>query len=137
MNITIEQVQGGVPVTILATHGDLDGSNYQELIDAARQAYQAGAGDLLIDMSDTSFMSSAGLVALHSIALMMNGMQPPDPASGWDALRAIDRDKTSGFQKHVKLLNPQARVDRSLEMTGMKQFFEVFQDRAAAIASFV
>ena len=32
MDITVQQMQGRVPVTILQTHGDLDASNYQDLI---------------------------------------------------------------------------------------------------------
>ena len=42
MNITTEDAQGRVSVTILALHGDLDGSNYQEVITRARDLYGAG-----------------------------------------------------------------------------------------------
>lgn len=136
MNITVEQVQGMVPVTVLCTHGPLDRSNYEALIAKAKELYQAGSRDLLIDMSDTAFMSSAGLVALHAIALLMSGKKPPDPEAGWDAFRAIDRDRSSGVQQHVKLLNPQPQVDKALGTTGMKQFFDIYADREEAIASF-
>jgi anti-anti-sigma regulatory factor len=136
MNITVEQVQGAVPVTVLRTQGDLDASNYQELIARARELYNSGTRDILLDMTDTPFMSSAGIVALHAVALLMRNEQPPDPESGWEAFHAIDRDLDSGQQQHVKLLNPQPRVERALEKTGLKQFFEIFTDRETAIAAF-
>ena len=136
MTTTINQAQGEVPVTILGIQGDLDASNYQEVIDRATEAYEAGARNILIDMSETKFMSSSGIVALHSIALLMRGEELPDPEYGWEAFRTLDRDRESGVQEHVKLLNPQPQVDRSLELTGLKEFFEIFNDLDTALASF-
>ena len=136
MNITVNQAQGTVPVTILITHGELDASNYQELIDIANQVYKEGTRYILLDMADTSFISSAGLVALHTIASLFRGSTPTDPEAGWEALHAIDRDREAGFQRYMKLLNPQPQVDQALEITGLKQFFEVYADRDQAVASF-
>ena len=136
MNITVDQAQGRVPVTILGIHGDLDGSNYQALIAKAKEMYDAGARDLILDMSQTPFMSSAGLVALHNIALLLQNELPPDPQSGWEAFHAISRDQNAGVQQHVKLLNPQPKVARTLEITGMKQLFEIHSDLQTAVASF-
>jgi len=136
MNIIVENAQGRVPVTILELHGDLDGSNYQEVIARAHDLYGAGTRHLLIDMGDVPYMSSAGLVALHSVILLLRGEQPPDPDSGWSAFHAIAREQGGGVQKAVKLLNPQPRVRRTLEMTGMQEFFEVYTDRQAAVESF-
>jgi anti-anti-sigma regulatory factor len=136
MEIGIQQAQGKVNVTVLDIRGDLDGSTYQDLIAKAQEVYKGGAHYVLLDMTNMPYMSSAGLVALHSIALILRGENPPDPEDGWGAFRAIDRDRDSGVQRHVKLLNPQPPVDRALEKTGMKQFFEVHTDRDAAIASF-
>ena len=81
-------------------------------------------------------MSSSGLVALHSIALLMRGEDTPDPEHGWEAFRTLDRDRDGGVQRHVKLLNPQPQVDRSLEITGLKGFFEIHTDLDTAVASF-
>lgn len=136
MNLTVEQTQGKVPVTILGLHGDLDASNYQEVIAKAQAIYNAGGRYLLLDMSAVPFMGSSGLVALHAVAVLMRGDKPADPASGWDAIHAIDRDRESGMQKHVKLLAPQQQVDRVLDRTGLKQYFEIHSDRETAIASF-
>ena len=136
MTFAIEKVQGRVLVTVLAIRGDLDGSNYQEFIDLAKSAYQKGATDFLIDMSNLNFMSSAGLVALLSIIKLMSGESLPDPEHGWDALHEIHRTRDHGVQQHVKLLKPLPNVDKVLKMSGMKKFFEIFAEKQAAIASF-
>jgi anti-anti-sigma regulatory factor len=137
MNISVSQAQGRVPVTILSIQGDLDGSNYQDLIAKAKELYNAGTRHLVLDMTNVPFMSSAGIVALHNAALLMRGDQPPDPEQGWAAYHAVARDRDgSGLQQHVKLLNPQPRVDRTLGIAGMKAFFEIHTDLATAIASF-
>jgi anti-anti-sigma regulatory factor len=136
MNITIEQVHGTVNVSVLVTHGDIDASNYLELVQKAQELVLGGEQNLLLDLGDSPFLSSSGLVALHSIALLLRGKKAIDPESGWDAIHAMENDLENGIQKHIKLLNPQARVERTLERTGLKQFFEIFTDRAQALASF-
>jgi anti-anti-sigma regulatory factor len=136
MKITVEQAAARVPVTILAVQGDIDASNFQSLIEAARQAVAAGSAAVLLDLSGVNYVSSAGLVALHSTAVLVQGKQPPDPEAGWAAYRAVGRDVEQGRQSGVKLLNPQPGVARVLDTSGMAQFFEVFTDRAAALASF-
>jgi anti-anti-sigma regulatory factor len=138
MNITVEQHAARVPVTILRLQGDLDGSNYLNVIDAAKAAYQGGAKYLLLDLSGVPYMSSAGLVALHSAVQLLRGEQPPDPEAGWSTLKSVAVDRPAGgkVQQLVKLLNPQPRVNRTLEMSGMNVFFETYTDEASAIASF-
>jgi anti-anti-sigma regulatory factor len=138
MNITAEQHAARVPLTILRLQGDLDGSTYLSVIAAAKEAYQGGAKGLLLDLSGVPYMSSAGLVALHSSVQLLRGEQPPDPAAGWSTLKSVAVDKSAGgsAQQAVKLLNPQPRVTRTLEMSGMNVYFEIFTDEASAIASF-
>jgi anti-anti-sigma regulatory factor len=136
MPITVRQEQGAVPVTVLSINDKLDASNYQAAITSAREAYENGARDLLVNMSDVSFMSSSGIVALHTMALIFRGEVPDDQQGGWEALHALDRDRDSGIQQHVKLLNPQTRVRQTLEKIGLDVFFEIYVDQDEAIASF-
>jgi anti-anti-sigma regulatory factor len=136
MKVTVSQAEGRVPVTLLHVHGDLDASSYRDLIAKGQEVYSAGARNILLDLSDMPYMSSSGLVALHSIAQMLRGEKPPDPESGWEAFHAIDRDRDSGLQQRVKLLNPQPQVDKALETVGFKQFFEVHTDLEMAVGSF-
>ncbi len=136
MQITVSTQQGNVPVTVVQPHGDVDASNFNELVDKVESLHKDGAQDFLIDLSDVSYMSSAGLVALHSISIMLRGEKPADPQSGWAALKAMDRSRERGMQKHVKLLNPQQFVADTFDKAGFTQFFEVFTDLQKAVASF-
>jgi anti-anti-sigma regulatory factor len=47
MEITVYQVQGRVSVTVLQPHGDVDASNYRDLIAKAQEVCNAGAQDIL------------------------------------------------------------------------------------------
>ena len=73
MEITVSHAQGQVPVTVVQPQGALDASSYKDLIQKAQDLSASGTRYLLIDLSDTPFMSSAGVVALHTIALMLRG----------------------------------------------------------------
>ena len=136
MNISVRQVQGRVPVAVLGVQGDLDASNYRDLIATATEVYGAGTKDILLDLTNTSFVSSSGLVAIHSIAILVRGEPLPEEDAGWGALRAVRQGLGTGVQEHVKLLSPQPNVVRTLEKTGMVEFFEVHTDLDTAIASF-
>jgi anti-anti-sigma regulatory factor len=136
MHISTDEVQGKEHVAIMRIQGDVDAANFQRVIARAKQAHGRGTRALLIDLSEVPHMASSGLVALHSVALLMRGEAPPDPKAGWGALRSIDREREAGLQHQVKLLNPQPRVKRVLEMAGFDRFFQIFTDQEAAIASF-
>jgi anti-anti-sigma regulatory factor len=136
MDIIVRQAEGRVPVTIMELHGELDASNYLDVVARTKEVYEDGTRDLLLELSDLSFMASSGLVALHSIALIMRGEEPPDPEYGWGAFRALAKDKDGGFEPHCKLCNPQPSVAKTLEITRFNTFLEVQPDPEAAVASF-
>src|SRR5512134_627548 len=123
MNIIAEQQLAHVSVTILRVQGDLDGSNYLDLIAKVKEVHQGGTKCLLLDLSGVPYMSSAGLVALHSAVQLLRGERPPDPTAGWSTLKSVAIDNSISRQQLVKLLNPQPRVMRTLEMSGMDSFF--------------
>lgn len=138
MNITVEQVQGKVPVTIMQLQGELDASCYMDVIEKAKELYTAGTRDLLLDLSEMPFMSSSGLVSLHNIAMLMRGEEPPDPEAGWGAMHSMADtvEGASGYETHCKLLNPHPRVEKTLAITGFNNIFEILTDRAQAIDTF-
>jgi anti-anti-sigma factor len=136
MEITVSKEQGRVPVTVLRVAGQLDGQTYQQLIDKARDEYEAGAHTMVLDLDDLTYISSAGLVALHMIAKLLRGESLPDDENGWNTLKSMDRAQDGGVQGNLKLLNPRPEVNSVLEMVGFSAFFEVFTDRQKAIESF-
>jgi anti-anti-sigma regulatory factor len=136
MNISVSQAQGSVPVTILKLDGQLDGQNYQDLIAKAQELYKSGSREFLLDLSDLTYISSAGLVALHSVALLTRGEELPDFEGGWSAYRSMGRSSQAGVQKHVKLLNPRSEVMGVLDMVGFGNVFEVYTNLDEAVNSF-
>lgn len=136
MEMTSGTVSGSPNIVILRLNGELDASNYLDVIDRVRQLYDGGARQLVIDLSDLSFLSSSGLVSLHSAALVMRGEEPPSPDLGWSAFHAIASDVEQGFETCCKLVNPKGRVRKTLEMTGFNTFLEIFDDTESAIHSF-
>ena len=63
LRISTEEVQADVPVTVFRLRGWLDAQSEEQLLEAARTTYDAGARYLLIDMSDLDTLSSAGMRA--------------------------------------------------------------------------
>ena len=136
MDIVVTKERGRVAVTVLSVSGQLDGQSYQQLIARAREEYDGGARDMLLDLGGLTYISSAGLVSLHTLALLLRGESIPDPEQGWSTLKSMDRTRDGGLQKHLKLLNPRPEVTSVLDMVGFSQFFEVFTDKSRAIGSF-
>jgi anti-anti-sigma regulatory factor len=136
MEMTSRQIQGRVPVTILQLDGKLDGSNYLQLFEEVKMIYAQGVRDLLFDLSRLTYLSSAGITAIHRTALVFRGLSIPNDESGWASYHAIDRDRDSGLQEHVKLLSPMPEVAHILDIVGFKSMFEIHTDLDTALASF-
>lgn len=138
MNISVSQAQtpGNVPVSVLKLDGQLDGQNFQDLIAKAQELYNSGSRDFLLDLSDLTYISSAGLVALHSVALLTRGEELPDFEGGWSAYRSMGRSSEAGVQRHVKLLNPRSEVMGVLDMVGFGNVFQVYTNLDEAVNSF-
>ena len=136
MEIIISQNQDTSPVTVMQLRGALDGSSYEAFITEAEELYKAGTRNLLLDMSELEFLSSAGLAALHRVARVLRGDDRATMEEGWSAVRAMGRDSDSGFQEHMKLLNPSENIESVLDTVGFKAFFEIYTDLEQALAAF-
>jgi anti-anti-sigma regulatory factor len=131
MEINVSLHQAAEPVAIMRLKGEIDATNFVLVSDTAREIYKNPARNLIIDLSDVTSVSNAGLAAIHQIALLYSGVpqnvqQDANP----------DFTHSSVARKHVKLLNPQPEVDKTLEAAGLKLFFKVYQDLDGALASF-
>jgi len=136
MDIIVSKEQGRETIAVIKVVGQLDGQTYQQLIDVARKEYAAGSTSFLLDLSELTYISSAGLVSLHTLALILQGAALPNSEEGWNTLKSMDRTRESGKQKNIKLLNPQDQVTSVLEMVGFSTLFDVFTDKQKAIDSF-
>lgn len=115
MEITTTQEQGRVPVTVLKVPGRVNLGNAEIIETEARQAYERGARYMLMDLSSTESITSAGLRSI----LYIYKLYTKEPEAG-----------------SVKLLSPSPEVQRILKVSGFDRYLPIFSDRQAAIQSF-
>jgi len=136
MQVNFSKQEGRVPVTIMQLIGNLDSSNYTEVIAKAQDVYDACVQDLLIDLSEVPYVSSAGLMSLHSVALIFAGHSMKSKETGRPIFRSINAQNEQTVRQHVKLLSPQPDVEQVLEVVGLKQFLDIYTDLETAMQSF-
>jgi len=131
MEITVSQEQARVSVTVLRVTGEIDASTADAFLAAASKAVDGGARSVLLDLTQTHYISSAGLRALNSLFVWLRDASGDDPQSVSRGLR----DGT--FRSpHLKLLNPSPDVLKVLSTAGFDMFLECFTDRQTAVAAF-
>ena len=137
MMTRVDRVDARVPVTVMALDGELDASNYLRLVDDVRELYDSGTRNLVLDLTDLTFIASSGLVALFSVVRVMNGEEPPDPEYGWRAFHEVSRGVEEGeVQTAVQLCGAPTAVSEVLERTGLDRLFRSHPDRETALAAF-
>ena len=122
-------------VAVIGLTGELDGSNFEQVIDAGRAARDGGARRIAIDLSGLTYMGSSGLVAIHSIALLMRGQEPTSPEDGWQAIHELGTEAAADGEPGVVLAGPPPSIERVLDRSGMLGLFPVHADRASAVAA--
>lgn len=136
MEMIVSQNPDTPTVAVMRLRGALDGSSYENFVAQAEKLYRAGTRSLILDMSELTFLSSAGLSGLHRVARLYRGDDPATFEEGWGAIHAMGKERGGGLQKQVKLLNPSEKTLDVLDTVGFRAFFEVYTDPQAALASF-
>lgn len=134
MEIQVTTENGNVPVTIMHVDGNIDSKTYQEFQAKAEELIKGGTRHLLIDLSHSPFVSSAGLRALHHIFNELRANDSSNPVSD----EAVRRGISAGTYKspHLKLVNLSKETWTAFELSGFDMFIETFNDRQTALASF-
>lgn len=136
MQISFSKHEGRVPVTVIKLAGNLDASNYAEVIARAQDIYDEGARSLLIDLSGVPYVSSAGLMSLHTVALIFAGHSMKSKETGRPVFRSVNAQNAKTVREHLKLLNPQHDVEQVLDVVGLKQLLDIYTDLETAVQSF-
>jgi len=136
MELKHETKEGKVPVDILYVSGRIDASNYKDLINKAREIIDGGAENILMDLGGCDFLTSAGIFALHSIALLAHHLIPLDPEDGWQALHSMQEEIGPSLKEKFKIVNLQSRVAHTLEISGVLHFLDVYTDLQEAQDAF-
>ncbi len=112
--VEVSQVQGRVPVTVFTLKDRVNLGNFAQLEETAKNAYNDGMRDLVIDMSQTPSLTSIGIRALIIIHKMLN----------------VDR------VRHLKLAAPMPAIRDMLDVAGVTQYIEIYDTVQDAVASF-
>lgn len=112
--VQVSQVQGTVPVTVFQLQGRVNLGNYKELETSAKEAYDNGMRDLVIDLSNSDSLTSIGIRALVIIHKMLS--------------------TESG--NHFKLAGVMPAIRDMLDVAGITQFIEIYDTVDEAVASF-
>ncbi len=134
MDIKVFTENGRVPVTVMHVDGNIDAQTYQQFQSKAEELINDGTRYLLIDLSHSPFVSSAGLRALHQIFNDLRARDPENPISEEEVRRGI----SAGTYKspNLKLLNLSRETRTAFELSGFDMFIETFDNKEKAIASF-
>lgn len=119
LKITKEELQGKKsPVTIFHLRGWLDAQSEEQLLAAARDAYDSGTRSLLLDLAELDTLTSAGMRAIQKVYKLYS---PAD---------------TQHKAPHVKICNAPPQIYHVLGITGFLMTIPNYESTQAAIDSF-
>ena len=97
-------------VTVIAVTGEVDMATAPQFTSAAQEALAEGSTSIVVDLRATTFLDSSGLGAI---------------------LAAVDRARLAGG--NLAVVNVDATIQRTLEITGMNDIFPVRDSLEAAL----
>jgi len=112
--VQISQAQGRVPVTIFRLQDRINLGNFAELEERAKEAYDNGTRDLVMDLTQTVSLTSIGIRAIVIIHKLLS---------------------TDG-KNHLKIANPAPYIREMLDISGVTQYIEIYNTVDEAVASF-
>ena len=98
---------------LLEIEGRVDSNTASTLNEVLNERIDQGTSNIVVDLSQVSYMSSAGLRELVS---------------------ALKRVRKGGGD--LRLCTPSERVNEVIELAGLNSLFEIFNDRTMAVGSF-
>jgi len=133
MEITVDQAQGSAaPVTVFHVKGEINTQTHEMLHTAMKQAYDAGARNIIIDMTEVPYMSSAGLRLLSSMMKLLRGDAP------YESPEEMSKGIRAGTytSPHLKLVNPTPLVKEVLHASGLDMVLQIFRTVDEALSTF-
>jgi len=121
-----------LPVTVFQISGQIDAGTYEEFQEFADKTFNDGSRNLLLDLSEVTYIGSAGLRAIHHVYTIYR----TDSVKESDEV--VRKGLADGSYKalHFKLYNPKPDVYNVLKMAGFDMYLDVFYDLDKALKSF-
>ena len=132
MEIKVDTKNARVPVTVMTVSGAIDSVTYEEFQASADELIARGSLYFLFDFANASFISSAGLRALHNV---FNKLRVLHKDMDDDQLR---KKMSLGEYKspYLKVCNLSSQAREVFELSGFETYIEIYEDLSTAIASF-
>ena len=131
--ISTSEGYGHKAVAIIHLKGEFDAAAADQFDAQAKEMVDEGAEDVLVDLSNLTYMSSTGFRSLHNLFYMLH------PEGSEEHKRVMDEGVRKGTYKapHLKLLNPNKRVMDLLTMVSADMYLEIIQgDLLNAVGAF-
>ena len=134
MEIITSIENGRVPVTVMQIIGNIDSITHDVFTLKANELIHDGAHHILVDLSQSPFISSAGLRAIHGLVKKLRTLYPDTNLSEAEYKKRIG---TGAYKSpHIKLLNLSQDTYTAFTLSGFDMFIETYTDKANALASF-
>ena len=78
MDITVKQEAGRRPISVIHVKGDIDSNTYQQVQAEIDKSIASGIHNMLLDLSEVPFMSSAGIRVLNHTFNELRGTLPQE-----------------------------------------------------------
>ena len=127
LSINVSQLQTDPLATVMHLSGHLHGETEPKLIDAARQAHDAGSKYLLLDLSDLDVLTSAGLRAIQLIFKLFT----PKSDAGIINQHGEEPYKSPYF----KIVCPKPQIYYVLNIAGFLQNIPIYNNMEEAVRS--
>src|SRR5689334_286818 len=134
MELKVSTENGRVPVTIIHIDGHLDSSSSHQLQKKAEELIKSGARHILIDLTHSPYVSSAGFRVLSQIFKDLNAIHPDSNLSETEMKKGINEGTYKS--PYLKLLNLSEQTRNVFSATGFDMYIEEYNDLKKALAAF-
>jgi anti-anti-sigma regulatory factor len=126
LNISVSDEPGEIPITVFRLAGRVNLGNSDRLMLTLRAAFNRGSRNMILDLTGVESLTSAGLRVILQLYKLL----------GEEAAAGTGEAEIAAKSPYLKLAGPNANVREVFQMVGIERLFEIYQNVAAARASF-
>ena len=116
LKISISQVEGEIPISVLNVEGNIDIKNHWELDAKAEELIRRGEQNILINLTNSDDMCCAGFRSIYRTFIGLN--------------------RGREGRAHLRLLKPSDRAKRMMKTMGFDVLIPSYNNMDEAISSF-